>query len=271
MARWIRFTHRGEPGFGTLDGDTVRVHEGDMFVGAQPTGAVLPLSQVVLLCPVQPTTVIALYNNFAASLDKLQQSRPAEPLYLIKTPNTYLDPGAVIAQPASNSRVIFEGELALVIGRRCKEVSEDEAMAHVFGVTCANDVTAADILTRDRSFVQWSRAKGFDGFCPFGPAVATGLDVARLTVRTLLNGVERQRYPMSDMLFSVSELVSRLSHDMTLLPGDLILCGTSLGVGVMKPGSTIEVEIDGVGRLSNRFERPAALGTGHDVALAATH
>jgi 2-keto-4-pentenoate hydratase/2-oxohepta-3-ene-1,7-dioic acid hydratase in catechol pathway len=270
MARWIRFTHRGGPGFGTLDGDNVRVHDGDMFAGAQPTGAVLPLAQLVLRCPVQPTTVIALFNNFAASLDKLQQSRPAEPLYLIKTPNTYLEPGAVIPQPASNSRVIFEGELALVIGRRCKEVSEEQAAAHVFGVTCANDVTAADILTRDRSFVQWSRAKGFDGFCPFGPAVATDLDVSLLTVRTLLNGAERQRYPMSDMLFSVPELVSRISHDMTLLPGDLILCGTSLGVGVMKPGSTIEVEIDGVGRLSNRFERPA-LNPGHDVALAATH
>jgi 2-keto-4-pentenoate hydratase/2-oxohepta-3-ene-1,7-dioic acid hydratase in catechol pathway len=271
MARWIRFTHRGEPGFGTLAGDVVHLHEGDMFAGAQPTGSVLPLAQVVLRCPVQPGKVIALYNNFAASLDKLQQNRPAEPLYLIKAPNTYLDPGAAILPPARNSRVIFEGELGVVIGRRCKEVGEAQAMSHVFGVTCANDVTAADILTRDRSFVQWSRAKGFDGFCPFGPAVATGLDVAGLTVRTFLNGVERQCYPMSDMLFSVAELVSRISHDMTLHPGDLILCGTSLGVGVMKPGSTVEVEIDGIGRLSNRFERPAALQPGHDVALAATH
>jgi len=124
----------------------------------------------------------------------------------------------------------------------------------VFGYTCANDVTVADILNRDASFAQWSRAKGFDTFCPFGPAVATGLDPARLTVRTLLDGVVRQDYPISDMRFSVAQLVSLISQDMSLQPGDIILCGTSVGVGSMKPGSQVDVEIAGIGKLSNRFE-----------------
>ena len=124
----------------------------------------------------------------------------------------------------------------------------------MFGYTCANDVTVADILNRDASFAQWSRAKGFDTFCPFGPAVASGLDPDKLTVRTLLDGVVRQDYPVSDMRFSVAQLVSLISQDMTLLPGDIILCGTSVGVGSMKPGCTVEVEIAGIGRLTNRLE-----------------
>ena len=123
----------------------------------------------------------------------------------------------------------------------------------MFGYTCANDVTVADILNRDASFAQWVRAKGFDTFCPMGPVVATGLDPATLTVTTLLDGEVRQHYPISDMRFSVQQLVSLISLDMTLHPGDVILCGTSVGVGSMKPGSLVEVEIDGIGKLSNRF------------------
>jgi 2-keto-4-pentenoate hydratase/2-oxohepta-3-ene-1,7-dioic acid hydratase in catechol pathway len=127
-------------------------------------------------------------------------------------------------------------------------------MAHVFGFTCANDVTAADVLNRDPTFAQWVRAKGYDTFCPFGPCVATGLDPATLVVKTTLNGDVRQDYPVSDMRFTAAQLVSRISHDMTLRPGDIILCGTSVGVGSMKPGSTVEVEIGGIGKLVNRFE-----------------
>jgi 2-keto-4-pentenoate hydratase/2-oxohepta-3-ene-1,7-dioic acid hydratase in catechol pathway len=141
-----------------------------------------------------------------------------------------------------------------VIGRRTCRVDRHAAPDHVFGYTCANDVTMADILTRDPSFAQWVRAKGFDTFCPFGPAVVTGLDPASLTVRTVLDGQVRQDYPISDMRFSVAELVSMISHDMTLLPGDLILCGTSVGVGSMKPGSRVSVEIDGIGALTNPVE-----------------
>ena len=178
---------------------------------------------------------------------------PAEPLYLLKAPNSYLAPGAEIRKPLCDGKVVFEGELGIVIGKTCTAVPEAEALGHVFGYTCANDVTVADILNRDASFTQWVRAKGYDTFCPMGPVVATGLDPAKLTVTTLLNGEVRQNYPISDMRFSVQQLVSLISLDMTLYPGDVILCGTSIGVGSMKPGSLVEVEIGGIGRLSNRF------------------
>jgi len=251
---WVRFTDGDAVRFGTIEGERVRVCEGDMFAVAVPTERLLPLAQVTLLAPVQPTKVLALWNNFHALGAKLNLPVPAEPLYLIKAPNSYLAPGATIRKPACDGKVVFEGELGIVIGKTCSQVTEKHAMDHVFGYTCANDVTVADILHRDASFPQWVRAKGFDTFCPFGPVVATGLDAEKLVVKTWLNGELRQDYPISDMRFPVQKLVSLISQDMTLYPGDIILCGTSVGVGSMKPGSSIEVEIAGVGRLSNRFE-----------------
>jgi 2-keto-4-pentenoate hydratase/2-oxohepta-3-ene-1,7-dioic acid hydratase in catechol pathway len=174
-------------------------------------------------------------------------------LYLLKAPNSFSAHETPIRKPLCDGKVVFEGELGIVIGKTATAVSEERALEHVFGYTCANDVTVADILNRDASFAQWVRAKGFDTFCPMGPAIATGLDPATLVVRTVLNGEERQNYPISDMRFSVQRLVSLISQDMSLHPGDVILCGTSVGVGSMKPGSLVEVEIDGIGRLSNRF------------------
>jgi len=251
---WVRFREGDAVRFGMLQGDRIRVCEGDMFTTAVPTDRMVPLDNVQLLMPVQPTKVIALWNNFRALGEKLKLAVPDEPLYLIKAPNSYLDPGGIICKPPCGGKVVFEGELGIVIGKTCKQVSERDALAHVFGYTCANDVTVADILNRDASFAQWVRAKGFDTFCPFGPAVATGLDPAKLVVRTFLNGDIRQDYPISDMRFSVQQLVSLISQDITLYAGDIILCGTSVGVGSMKPGSTVEVEIAGIGKLSNRFE-----------------
>jgi 2-keto-4-pentenoate hydratase/2-oxohepta-3-ene-1,7-dioic acid hydratase in catechol pathway len=253
-SHWVRFADGAQVRFGTLEGQRVRVCEGDMFEAPSPTDRVLPLDSVRLLTPVEPTKIIALWNNFHALGDKLKLAHPAEPLYLIKSPNSYLEPGGTIRKPAGDVKVVFEGELGIVIGKKATAVSERDALDHVFGYTCANDVTVADILNRDASFAQWVRAKGFDTFCPFGPAVATGLDPATLQVKTILNGDVRQDYPISDMRFSVQQLVSLISHDMTLYPGDIILCGTSIGVGSMKPGSTVEVEIAGIGKLENRYE-----------------
>jgi len=251
--RWVRYVHAGETGFGTLEGEAIQVCAGDMFGAAEPTGAVLKLADVRLLMPMQPTKVIALWNNFHALAEKLKLADPQEPLYLLKAPNSFLEPGGVIRKPRCEGKVVFEGELGIVIGKTATAVSEADALDHVFGYTCANDVTVADILNRDASFAQWVRAKGFDTFCPMGPVVATGLDPATLTVTTLLNGEVRQNYPISDMRFSVQQLVSLISQDMTLHRGDVILCGTSVGVGSMKPGSLVEIEIDGIGKLSNRF------------------
>jgi 2-keto-4-pentenoate hydratase/2-oxohepta-3-ene-1,7-dioic acid hydratase in catechol pathway len=254
MPHWVRFTRAGATLFGTLDGDAIQVFDGDLFDAPRGTGRRLSLAEVRLLAPVQPSKVLALWNNFNQLADKLGLATPNEPLYLLKPPNTYLEPGGVIRKPLCDGKVAFEGELGIVIGKAAHGVPLTQALDHVFGYTCANDVTVNDIIRRDPSFAQWVRAKGFDTFCPFGPVIATGLDPVALTVRTCLDGQLRQNYPISDMRFSVEQLVSLISHDMTLLPGDIILCGTSLGIGTMKPGSTVEVEIDGIGTLVNRFE-----------------
>ena len=251
---WVRFEHEGRQGFGRLDGDAIRVHAGDLFDAPIDTGVVLPAHRVRLLAPVRPGKVLALWNNFGQLAAKLGLAKPEEPLYLIKSPNSYLDPGQPIRRPPGHAKIVYEGELAVVIGKRATRVAVADAMAHVFGCTAANDVTVPDLIQRDPSFAQWVRAKGFVTFCPFGPAIATGLDPAKLTVRTRLDGELRQDYPISDMRFSVAELVSMISHDMTLEPGDLILCGTSVGVGSMKPGSRVAIEIDGIGALVNPIE-----------------
>jgi 2-keto-4-pentenoate hydratase/2-oxohepta-3-ene-1,7-dioic acid hydratase in catechol pathway len=253
-ALWVRFDDQGTARFGTLEGDRIRVCEGDMFTGAAPTERHVPLADATLLAPVQPSKVIALWNNFHALAAKLNLADPVEPLYLIKPTSALLAPGGIIRNPPGQGKIVFEGELGIVIGKPCTAVAEANATDFVFGYTCANDVTAAEVLNRDASFAQWVRAKGYDTFCPLGPVVATGLDPHALVVTTTLNGDERQRYPVSDMRFSVARLVSAISHDMTLLPGDVILCGTSVGVGSMKPGSTVEVAIEGIGRLVNRFD-----------------
>ena len=254
IKRWLRFQHLDTIRFGTIEGDKIRVYKGDMFGEPEPTNIALHLSEVTVLMPVVPGKVLAMWNNFHALGKKLGIAPPAEPLYLLKTPNSYLAPGATIRAPLCEGKVAFEGELAIVIGKTAFNVAEQDAMDHVFGYTCANDVTVNDIIQRDPTFPQWVRAKGFDTFCPFGPVIATGLDPAMLVVRTTLNGEVRQDYPINDMVFSVRQLVSLISRDMTLHPGDMLLCGTSVGVGSMRPGSQIEVEIDGIGKLSNRFD-----------------
>lgn len=254
-ARWVRFAGADGEGFGQLDGDAIAIHEGDMFDGASPTGERVALAEVALLPPVVPSKIIALWNNFHALAGKLSMPVPPEPLYLMKAPSSVAAPGATIPRPASYAgKVVYEGELGIVIGRVCSRVSPEEAGEFIFGYTCVNDITAADLIAADPTFSQWVRAKSFDGFGPFGPVVASGIDPSALTIRTVLNGQERQNYPIADMIFQPHELVSRISHDMTLLPGDLICCGTSLGVGTIKePSNTIEVAIEGIGTLSNGF------------------
>lgn len=255
MTHWIRYRHEGDEGFGTLSNGAIQVHEGDMFGQAQARDLRLPLDAVEVLMPVRPSKMICLWNNYRALAEKLEQAVPPEPLYFIKAPNAYLGPEQVIRKPASyDGRVVYEGELGIVIGRTCSNAEAVDAPSFIFGYTCINDVTALEILSRDASFAQWTRAKSFDTFGVFGPVVATGLDPANLSVVTLLNGKERQNYRCSDMIFSPAELVSRISKDMTLHPGDIIACGTSLGVGPMRPGQTVEVVIDGIGSLRNRFE-----------------
>jgi 2-keto-4-pentenoate hydratase/2-oxohepta-3-ene-1,7-dioic acid hydratase in catechol pathway len=255
MTQWIRYAEDGVPGFGRLDGRQISVCSGDMFGSPQATGRTLDLDAVVVLTPTVAGKMIALWNNFRALAAKLGNPVPAEPLYFIKGNNSYLATGQTIRTPKSYSgKVVYEGELGVVIGKTCRAVSEAEAQQNIFGYTCINDVTAAEILNRDGTFAQWTRAKSFDTFGVFGPVIATDLDPMQLSIRTVLNGQERQNYPVSDMVFPPAALVSLISQDMTLDPGDVVACGTSIGVGSMKPGSTVEISIDGIGTLINRFE-----------------
>ena len=257
MTWWVRFEQHGNICCGTLDADgrTIRVHAGDIFDKPRPTGETTALGDVKLLAPVHPGKFLGLWNNFRELATKLNQAIPEEPLYFIKAPNSYLAPGGVIRKPATyEGKVLYEGELGIVISKSCCNVNEEEAAACIFGYTCVNDVTALDLLNQDPSFAQWTRAKSCDSFAPFGPVVATGLDWSQLRIRTLLNGRERQNYPASDMILPPAKVVSLISREMTLCPGDVIACGTSVGALPMRPGMSVEVVIDGIGTLGNTYE-----------------
>ena len=254
MALWIRFEANGVAGFGQLDGETITVWHGDMFDQPSNSGRTLPLGSVRISLPCHPAKFIGLWNNYHAQAVKQGLSIPTDPLYFLKAASSYCAHEQPFTVPASyDGRVVYEGELGLVIGKTCKNISVDDAADAIFGMTCVNDVTALDLLTRDASFAQWTRAKSFDTFGIYGPVIATGLDWQTLSVKTLVNGRERQNYPCSDMIFSPAQIVASLSREMTLMPGDVIACGTSLGVLPIKPGTVVEIVIDGIGVLRNTF------------------
>jgi 2-keto-4-pentenoate hydratase/2-oxohepta-3-ene-1,7-dioic acid hydratase in catechol pathway len=252
--KWMRCRHAGRECFGVLEGSTLVVHEGDPFGAPRATGERVEVAGIEWLMPCRPGKMLALWNNFRAAAQKNGWATPDEPLYFVKTPNSHAGHGhAIPAPPAEVGRVAYEGELAIVIGRRAQRVSAAQAAEFIFGYSCANDLTAIELLNRDPSFPQWTRAKGFDGFGVVGPVVETAFDLESSHVRTIVGGRERQNFALTDMIFPPHEIVSRISHDMTLEPGDVILCGTSLGVLPMKAGTTVEVEIDGIGRLVNTY------------------
>ncbi len=255
MTHWIRYAQGQSVGFGTLEGERITVHSGSMFDRPVPNGDTLALGSVSLLTPTVPGKMIALWNNFHALAAKLGNPVPPEPLYFLKASNSFLAAGQTIRLPKSyRGKVVYEGELGIVIGSTCRAISEAQAADHIFGYTCINDVTAAELINKDPTFAQWTRAKSFDTFGVFGPVIASGVDPLGLSIRTLLDGQERQNYPVSDMVFAPARLVSLLSQDMTLEAGDVIACGTSIGVGSMRPGSTVSIVIEGIGTLTNRFE-----------------
>jgi 2-keto-4-pentenoate hydratase/2-oxohepta-3-ene-1,7-dioic acid hydratase in catechol pathway len=201
-----------------------------------------------LLPPVTPGKIVCVGRNYADHAKELGNEAPKEPLLFLKPPSTVIAPGGTIVRPAVSERVDFEGELALVIARQATKIQAARWRDYVLGFTCANDVTARDLQHKD---VQFTRAKGFDTFCPLGPAIETELDVDDLRLTTRLNGETRQDARTSSMIFSCGFLVEYISAVMTLLPGDVILTGTPAGVGPMKSGDSVEVEIEGIGILRN--------------------
>lgn len=257
MTQWVRFERGGKTQFGTLEGGTIKVHEGDMFANPKATGESVKLSDVKLSIPCVPSKMVCLWNNFHELAAKNDFQHPTEPLYFIKAPNAYHPHGEPIRRPASyDGKIVYEGELGVVIGKKCSNISEAEAGDYIFGYTCVNDVTAVDLMKKFPTFDQWTRAKSFDTFGVFGPAITTGVDPMKLRIKTVLNGKERQNYPVTDMFFPPHKLVAAVSKDMTLMPGDIIACGTSLGVGVMEAANNVvDIVIDGVGTLTNKFDQ----------------
>jgi 2-keto-4-pentenoate hydratase/2-oxohepta-3-ene-1,7-dioic acid hydratase in catechol pathway len=213
------------------------------------TGARYSLADVRLLAPVLPSKVVAIGRNYLDHVREMGNEPPPEPVIFLKPSTAVAGPRDPIIYPAGLSeRVDFEGELAVVIGRLCRQVPQERVPDVIFGYTCANDVTARDLQAKDG---QWARAKGFDTFCPLGPWIETDLDPADLELTTIVNGEIRQNARTSQLMHGVTELVSYVSDVMTLLPGDVLLTGTPAGVGPLKDGDEVSVTIEGIGMLSN--------------------
>ncbi len=247
-----RFSHKGAINFGIVDDDALVVLNGDpMFAGYDTTGERVSLADATLLAPVIPRSkVVAVGKNYRAHAEEMGGDAPSEPLLFLKPNTAVIGPGDSIVRPPQSNRVDFEGELAIVIGSIAKNVRAEDADQVIFGYTIANDVTARDLQASDG---QWARAKGFDTFCPLGPVIETEFDLAESTVETRLNGVLKQSAPLTDMIHSVADIVAYASAVFTLLPGDVILTGTPAGIEPMESGDTVEVEISGIGVLSNPF------------------
>ena len=252
--RIARYVHEGDVAFGVVEGEAdgeVAVAEiaGHPFGPVTFSGVRHQLSAVKLLAPVLPSKVVAIGRNYAAHASEMGGEVPERPLIFLKPSTAVTGSGDSIAYPPSSERVDFEGELAVVIGRLCRDVPEERAGEVVFGYTCANDVTARDQQKADG---QWSRAKGYDSFCPLGPWFETELDIADLQLTTTLNGEVKQDGRTSSIVHKVPALIAYITSCMTLLPGDVILTGTPEGVGPMSIGDEVAVEVEGIGRLVNK-------------------
>jgi 2-keto-4-pentenoate hydratase/2-oxohepta-3-ene-1,7-dioic acid hydratase in catechol pathway len=246
--KFIRFEHAATACFGLLAGDEVQIVQGDIFSGYTVSRECFPLKQARLLAPCSPTKVVAVGLNYRGHAREMNMPLPDEPLLFLKPATAVVGPGAHIIYPKMSQRLDYEGELGVVIGRLCKNVSEQQAPEYVFGYTCLNDVTARDLQKKDGQF---TRSKSFDTFCPIGPCIETELDPADARIETRLNGQLRQETSTADFIFPAYRLVSFISQVMTLLPGDVIATGTPSGIGPMQPGDEVEVLIRGIGSLKN--------------------
>jgi 2-keto-4-pentenoate hydratase/2-oxohepta-3-ene-1,7-dioic acid hydratase in catechol pathway len=259
--RIARFTTGEEPQYGVVTGDVdelgipaedariVALAGDPLYVGVQLSDTERALSEVRLLAPVLPRSkVVGIGRNYAAHAAELGNDVPSEPLMFLKPNTSVVGPGDPVFYPRQSSEVHFEGELAVVIGRICRDVTPERVPEVVYGYTVANDVTARDLQRHD---VQFTRAKGFDSFCPLGPWIETDLDTSDLSVTTHLNGDLVQDGRTKDLVFDVPALVAYVTSVMTLLPGDVILTGTPDGVGPMQVGDEVEVTVSGIGSLTN--------------------
>ncbi|WP_449408130.1 fumarylacetoacetate hydrolase family protein [Microbacterium maritypicum] len=245
-----RFSHDDAILFGIVDDTDLVVLAGDpLFAGYETTGVRVPIADAVILAPVIPRSkIVCVGKNYHDHAAEMGGEAPEEPLLFLKPNTAVIGPGDAIVRPAISEQTEYEGELAVVIGRVAKNVSAAYALDHVLGYTIANDVTARDLQRKDG---QWTRAKGFDTFCPLGPTINTDFDPSTATIETRVNGEVRQHAPLTDMIHSVAAIIEHASAVFTLLPGDVILTGTPAGVGAFSAGDTVEVEITGLGILRN--------------------
>ncbi len=256
--RIARYTTGDDPAYGVVEGDAgnevILALRGDpLYVGIVPGEGSIPLEEVRLLAPVIPRSkVVGIGRNYADHAEELGNDVPAEPLMFLVPNTAVVGPGDPVVMPRQSTNVHYEGELAVVIGKIAKDVAPEDAYDCVWGYTVANDVTARDL---QRSDGQWSRAKGFDSFCPLGPWVETELDPSDLRLVTRLDGDVVQDGTTADMVFDVAALIVHASAAFTLLPGDVILTGTPAGIGPVRPGQRVSVEIEGIGTLDNPFVR----------------
>ena len=254
--RIARYTTGEDPTYGVVEdeGGTLVLAEvqGDpLYQPVTPTGVRVPLADARLLAPVIPRSkVIGIGKNYADHAAEMGGEAPAEPLVFLKPNTSVIGPGDPVVLPRQSREVHYEGELAVVIGRICKDVPVERVPDVVYGYTCANDVTARDL---QRSDGQWARAKGFDGFCPLGPWIETSLDPSDLRLVTRRDGDVVQDGRTSQMVHDVARLVAYVSAAFTLLPGDVLLTGTPAGVGPVGAGQRVDVEVEGIGTLSNPF------------------
>ena len=252
MSNWIRFTNNKINSFGVLDDNIVTVYEGDMFNNQSKTDVTLKVEDVTVVNPCKPSKMIALWNNYQSLATEKGLSKPNNPLYLNKAISCIVEQGDNIIRPKTyTENIFFEGELGIVIGKTCKDVSVEDSSEYIFGFTCINDVTAMDLVKKDPTFDQWTRSKSYDTFGIFGPCIATDIDPMDLIVKTTVDGQVKQDYNTSDMFFNVYEIVSFLSHDMTLNPGDIIACGTNSGLGPINSGESVTVSIEHIGKITN--------------------
>ena len=252
--RIARFIQDSDPAFGVVDGEEgfeeIAVIKGDpFFSGVQLTGERHKLEDVRLLAPIIPRSkVVGIGRNYADHVAEMGNDVPPVPLMFLKPNTSVIGPNDPIVLPSFSEEVSYEAELAVVIGRICKDVPLDRVDEVVFGYTCANDLTARDAQRTDD---QWARAKGFDTSCPIGPWIETELDTDNLAVRAFLDGEQVQNGNTDQMVWGVKELVAYVSQAFTLLPGDVILTGTPAGVGLITEGQRIEVQVEGIGTLAN--------------------
>jgi 2-keto-4-pentenoate hydratase/2-oxohepta-3-ene-1,7-dioic acid hydratase in catechol pathway len=237
----------GDRGWFALDGDRARRFDGSPFEGARPGSIEIAWSPADLRAPVRPSKIVCIGRNYAAHAKELGNEPPKEPLLFLKAPSSIIGPGGAVVLPKESERVDHEAELGVVIGDRIRRISREHAMKAVFGYTCVCDVTARDLQKKDG---QWSRAKGFDTFCPVGPWIETELDPSDLAVGCTVDGEVRQSGRTSQMIFDIPTLIAYASAAMTLEPGDLLVTGTPEGVGPLAAGNRLVVSIEGIGELA---------------------